>query len=352
MKELRKKTIQKEKEKGKKIAAVFPIHYPRELLRAFGYHPVEVWGPPGVEREEGFKHFQSYTCDIVMRGFSFILKRKEVDLILVPHTCDSLQGMASVMRDFVKPPVPVLTLYHPRGRKKEDLEFLEREIKRLFEKLSEITGKVPEKEELMRAITEEEKADSIFKKLYEIRDDLNLTDREFYEFLRTREFLPPEDFISLAESLPRGRRKGEGKRIIISGILPEPMEIFDLINRKGGIVVDDDLACCGRRIYENGKSDDPFRRMAERILSAPPDPTLGSKIEDRIEYLLKKMEKRKAKGILIYNPKFCEPELFDFPFIKKELTNCGIKVQFIETEISRETPHQTIQRIDTFLEVL
>jgi len=352
MKELRKKTIEKQKEKGKKIAAVFPIHYPRELLRAFGYHPVEVWGPPGVEREEGFKHFQPYTCDIVMRGFSFILKRKEVDLILVPHTCDSLQGMASVTKDFVNPPVPVLTLYHPRGRKKEDVEFLEKEIKRLFEKLCEITGKNPGKEELMNSITREEKADAVFGELYEIRDDLNLTDREFYEFLRTREFLPPEEFISMAKSLPEGKRRGEGKKIIISGILPEPMEIFDLINKKGGIVIDDDLACCGRRIYQSGKSEEPFRRMAERILSAPPDPTLGSRLEERIEYLLKKMEKRKADGILIYNPKFCEPELFDFPFIKKELTNRKIKVQFIETEILRDISHQTIQRIDTFLEVL
>lgn len=351
MDDLRKETIKKEREKGKKVAAVFPIHYPRELLRAFEYHPVEVWGPPGFEREEGFKHFQSYTCDIVMRGFSFVIKRKDIDLILIPHTCDSLQGMASVMRDFLRLPIPVLTLYHPRGRKEGDVEFLEKEIRRIFEKLCEITGKKPSEEELLNSILEEERADSVFQSLYELRDNINLPDREFYEALRTREFLPPQDFINLAESLPKGRR-GNGKRIILSGIVPEPMKIFDIIKEKGGTVVDDDLACCGRRIYRNGKSKNPFRRMAERILSAPPDPTLGSPVRAMVEWLLQKIEQKKAEGVLIYIPKFCEPELFDIPHIKREISNRGIKVQFIEVELSREIPNQVIQRIETFLEVI
>lgn len=349
---MRKEAIDEARKAGKKIAGVFPIHYPRELLRAFGFHPVEIWGPPGADKEEGLKHFQSYTCDIVMRGFSFILQRKEVDLILVPHTCDALQGMASVMRDFVKPAIPVLTLYHPRGRKEGDVQFLSREIRRLYEKLSEITGKKPSSDELMERIAEEEEADALFEELYRKREDIAVTDREFYEVLRAREFLSPQNFLSLCRNLPSGRRKGDGVKIIISGILPEPMELFDLINEAGGIVVDDDLACCGRRVYSRGKSIDPFVRMAERILSCPPDPTLGSPVKERVSFLLNKAERTGAKGILLYNPKFCEPELFDFPSLKKDLATRNISIQYIEHEILKEVPHQTSQRIQAFLEVL
>ena len=44
---------------------MFPIHYPRPLLRAFGLLPVEVWGPPGVDATLGASRLQAYACSIV-----------------------------------------------------------------------------------------------------------------------------------------------------------------------------------------------------------------------------------------------------------------------------------------------
>ncbi len=100
------------------VAAVFPIHYPRELLRAFGVLPVEVWGPPAVEADYGATHLQPYLCSIVRNGLSFLLAGglDVVDLLVVPHACDSLQGLGSILLDFVTPRQPVLPIYLPRGR--------------------------------------------------------------------------------------------------------------------------------------------------------------------------------------------------------------------------------------------
>src|SRR5512141_669326 len=69
----RKVVIEQMRAQGKRIAAVLPIHSPRALLRAYGYHPVEVWGPPGVDVSTGASHFQAYTCSIVRNGISFVL---------------------------------------------------------------------------------------------------------------------------------------------------------------------------------------------------------------------------------------------------------------------------------------
>ncbi len=115
----RKEVIEKVKQQGMQLGGVMPFHYPRALLRAYDIHPMEIWGPPHVDPMVGSQHFPEYTCQIVQKATGFLQSEQaeEIDCILIPHTCDSLQGMASVFLDFIKLPQPVFTLYHPRGRR-------------------------------------------------------------------------------------------------------------------------------------------------------------------------------------------------------------------------------------------
>ncbi len=342
------------KENGGRIAAVMPIHYPRALLRAFNILPVEVWGPPGADTTYGGAHLQPYVCSVVQSALSFLKSGglDETDIIIVPHGCDSLQGLGSILIDFVKPKQPVFPFYIPRGRRKEDLEFLTNEIKSLYSKLSDLTGLKPDSETLMRHILIDELADLRLKELYEKRPVKNSLD--FYRIIRMREYLPAEEFISLAEEKLKNPDSGahSGVPVIVSGIVPEPMEVLNVIEDAGGAVVWDDFACCGRRMYPEGESDDPFVRLAERILNAPPDVTKGSSIEERFKYLMELIDKTGAKGVIFYTVKFCEPELFDLPELKNLLKSAGISSVNIEIDINDPLPHQTVTRIEAFLEVL
>jgi benzoyl-CoA reductase/2-hydroxyglutaryl-CoA dehydratase subunit BcrC/BadD/HgdB len=107
----RHEVISTHRERGGRIAAVLPVFAPRALLRAFGFLPVEVWGPPGIPIAGGGSHLQPYVCSIVRNTLSFLLSGglDATDLVLVPHACDSLQGLGSILLDFVKPRQPVLT---------------------------------------------------------------------------------------------------------------------------------------------------------------------------------------------------------------------------------------------------
>ena len=78
----RNQTIARHRKAGGAIAAVFPIHYPRALLRAFDLLPVEVWGPPGRSTTSGDAHLQAYTCSIVRCSLSFVLDGKLDDAAL------------------------------------------------------------------------------------------------------------------------------------------------------------------------------------------------------------------------------------------------------------------------------
>ena len=352
----RKHIIKEFKGQGGKVAAVLPIHYPRALFRAFSILPVEVWGPPGIDSSYGGTHLQAYICSIVHNALSFLKTGglDEADFILIPHTCDSLQGLGSVLIDFVRPPQQVLTLYLPRSEGKTDYEFLANEIRRIYNRLSEITGLHPDDAAIFKAIKIEENADRTLAELYSKRQMFTLDNLDFYRLIRTREFLPAEHFIDMAQSVLSllNEEKLNGVPIILSGIVPEPMEVMSALNEMGACVVADDLACCGRRLYQSGSSTDPFQRLSENIFSAAPDPTRGDSLQDRIDYLKGLVNKSKAKGVIFYDVKFCEPELFDLPDLRKALKGEGVPSLTLEVDINDPISNQMLTRIETFLEVI
>jgi benzoyl-CoA reductase/2-hydroxyglutaryl-CoA dehydratase subunit BcrC/BadD/HgdB len=339
---------------GRDVVAVMPIHYPRAMLRAHRLHPIEIWGPPHVARHEGNRHFQTYACDIVVKAMAFI-RSGGIDAtraILVPHTCDALQGMGSVLTDFLRPDQRVLTLYLPRGRRSSDRDFLRAEIDRLARILVEVSGHEPTPADWVEAFEAEDAADAALADLYRRRADLAISDRDFYTVVRSREYLTAEQFCERASTLPSGEALRSGIGLMLSGIVADPLELFDQIGGMGAYVAGDDLACGYRRVYSTSKEPDPLVRTADRLMSSPPDPTRGTTIRERVEALQTRMRTLGAKGLLIYDPKFCEPELFDVPLLRKHLNEAGFPVLHVEYEMGETLPHQTLSRIEAFVETL
>jgi benzoyl-CoA reductase/2-hydroxyglutaryl-CoA dehydratase subunit BcrC/BadD/HgdB len=325
-------------------------------LRAFGLLPVEVWGPPRVDPAPGAAHLQPYVCSIVGNALSFLLSGglDGADVIIVPHACDSLQGLGSLLLDFVRPRQPVFPLYLPRGRRESDLQFLADECRALYGKLAAATGRAPSEMEMMESIRREEEADRLLAQLHRRRRTLSLTDRAFYRLVRAREYLPAEEFAALAHSVldapPADPRAGIP--LLLSGIVPEPMALLDAVTERGGAIVADDLACCGRRLYPPGTRADPFHRMAERILNGPPDPTRGSPIAERLRHLVQMAQETGARGVIFYAVKFCEPELFDLPLLRRGLQEAGLPSVPIEVDLNDPLSGQTLTRIEAFLEMV
>ena len=347
----RKTIIEKVRRKGLKIAGILPIHYPRALLRAFGFHPMELWGPPGISQHGENGHFPEYTCAVARNATAFLTGEggKIVDCVLVPHTCDSLQGMSSLLQGYVNTGCPEFTLYNPRETSPAAEIFLAGEIERLFEKLRVFAAVSPTDADLHEAIDRENEADQAFNRLCLNRNRFALSNREFYTLLRSREYLPLEDFLALVP--PEGKAP-EGVPIMMSGIVPEPMALFDHLTAHGALVAGDDLACCGRRVYQPLYDKNPYLRMAKQLLSKPPDPTAGHDVAERIDHVVKRMEQCSAKGIIVYNVKFCEPELFFLPLQRKALEERGWPTLYLEEALPETIPHQTLTRMEAFLEVL
>ena len=59
--------------------------------------------------------------------------------------------------------------------------------------------------------------------------------RSYYDAaLRTREYLPAEAFCEHVATLPQGEAPVDGLPLFVSGIVPEPMSLFDELATLGG----------------------------------------------------------------------------------------------------------------------
>lgn len=357
----RSQTLQAFVGNGGRLAAVLPIHVPRALLRAFGFQPVEVWGPPGIDPNPAAAHLQPYICSIARNALAFLLQGglDRCDLIVVPHTCDSLQGLGSLLIDFIHPPQPVLTLYLPRARRPVDLNFLAAELRHFSRQLEAFTGLHPPDEAILACAQREEQADALLADLHRQRAGLAFSQIDFYRLVRSREYLPAEDFIALADrALARfdPRRAPQGIPLLISGILPEPMRLLEALESLGARIAADDLACTGRRLVSPGTSADPYLRIAESLQSAPPCSTRGDSLSARSAHLLRLAADGGARGAVFYTVKFCEPELFDLPALRQELETHGLRSLSLEADVSAPSgdplSHATLTRLEAFLEGL
>ena len=239
----RLKTIEAHKARGGLTAAVFPIHYPRALFRAHNILPVEVWGPPRVDPSPADTHLPSYTCSVIRHSMAYLLggKLDIVDMLVVPHCCDTLQGFGSILLDFVPQKKPVLPFYLPRGARNSDIAFLADEFRALNERLSAISGKNPTDAALNASIETEQAALRATKDLFDQRLFLPQTNREFYDLIRCREYLPAEQFTALAEQVLAGKLDSPSRGqipVLLSGILSEPMTLFDTLTDIGAVVVE------------------------------------------------------------------------------------------------------------------
>jgi benzoyl-CoA reductase/2-hydroxyglutaryl-CoA dehydratase subunit BcrC/BadD/HgdB len=352
----RAEVIRHHRQQGGQVAAVLPVHAPRALLRAYGFLPVEVWGPPGVRTSDGASHLQPYVCSIVRNALSFLLSGglDATDLILVPHACDSLQGLGSILLDFIKPRQPVVPLYFPRSEGAGAHRFLAEELRRVATRMGEITSRAPAADEILQYVVDEETGDRLLLELHETRRQLPLNNADFYRLVRSREYLPREAFETAARQALAMRHpdSAPGKTLLLSGVVPEPTSLMAALDERQVQIVADDTLCSRRRVCPPGRSSDPFERLSQSWLGGPPDSTRGSSMAARSDYLVRQVAASGACGVIFYLVKFCEPELFYLPTLRKALQRKGVPSVVLEVDLNDALSQQMLTRLDALLEMI
>ncbi len=342
------------KAQGFKVYAVFPGHYPKELFLAAGILPVEVWNVP-ISSVFGL---QPFICGVVKSGLGF-LQGPYIDMVdglVFPHLCDSLQNLGSLANDLLGQKRPVLFFYPPkRTRDQVAVNYYREQLKALKQELKDL-GFVVRDERLREEL-------ELSKELIEAIRGLfsgpfhkwGIPNQWLIRCLCGFTYMAPSDLLTHIERLKDGpeRIKYSDVAVIISGILPYPMELFEHLDNKGVRVVGEDLLYLSRRMPLSIEGHgEPLEDLTRRYFSTPPCSTKGSSISERVEYLASMAEQRGAKGVIFLMVKFCEPEYFDLPILQRELGRKGIRSVVLETEPGQGLGLHLVTRLEAFLEGL
>ena len=354
----RRAYLERQKEQGRRVMGVFPGRYPRELFWAANVVPAEIWDPPHTGRS--IAHLQPTVCSVAKAGLELAMEEGGalLDGFLFPHTCDSIQNLGSLVRDYLDLDRPCLFFYPPKAPHGPPARaFLRREVERLRGELEGICGPV-DPGELEHRVGQGRQLARILSSLYALRANgrLAASNVEFYRAIRSVEYLHPDDALAFLQGFVKewGRSEPEpGPRLVLSGVLPAPGDLLSLLDELGVRIGDDDLLACGRRVscaLEAG--GDPAEELAGAIAAMPACSTVNSPMRERREQLVRRARDCGATGVLFNVIKFCEPELFYHPGLREALRAEGLSSVLLEQEVQGDLSGQARTRIEAFAEMM
>ena len=349
-----------EKALNRPVIGVMPAYFPLELIDAAGGYPVQLWGN-NLSIENSDAYLQSYCCSVARSVLELELKgiANMVKAYAFTSLCDTLVNLREIYRSiFTK---PTLELSIPITRTVEARNnYLKSVVQSVTDGLEEITGKKMSPAALAHSAELYGRIRALQRRLYRVRRERPglVKNYDFYAVIKAGFFLPADVYSQMLEKLLKGLEKlslSENKRprLLVSGMVFDPIEVYKIFDESGVCIVDDDFANGWRTVAKDAlKTDNLVEGVSEYLFNPAPCCCIYNPDQDRHPYLLDKVKESGADGVLFWYIKFCEPDAFDRPQLMKRLKDEGIPVVFIDLELTMTNFDQLKTRINAFCEIL
>lgn len=353
--------VQTQKATGKELIGCFPIHTPEEIIYAANCVPIGMWGGR-TEIQLADRYLQSFCCSIMRTNMEFGIKKtyNMLRAAVIPTFCDTLKCVLENWKVAV-PDVPAIAIVYPQNRKiKAGIDYTVSELKRVKKEI----------EKLLHIIITDEKVEEAFA-LYE---EYRRTMREFTEvsaryphiisakkrhlIIKAGEFMDKAYYTKKIREIIDGLNAEpacnfSGVRTIVTGLIPEPVEILDIFNENNIAVVGDDLSLGSRKWRTPAREEgDAYLKMAYMIADMSGDTFLYEEKKSKGQMLIDLAQKNKAQAVIVFMMKFCDPEEYDYPIYKEELKKAGITELYLEVDQQMASFEQMRTRIQSFAEML
>jgi benzoyl-CoA reductase/2-hydroxyglutaryl-CoA dehydratase subunit BcrC/BadD/HgdB len=142
-------------------------------------------------------------------------------------------------------------------------------------------------------------------------------------------------------------------RIVLAGGACSLTDVHQAIEAAGAAVVWDDL-CTGTRAFTGAidAGNDPVAAIARRYAERVVCPAKHAGLDARGLALRQAVKDSRADGVIFVVLKFCDPHLFDYPYLKSALDHGGIPSLMLEIEDRPAGTGQFQTRIEAFVEML
>lgn len=329
--------------KGRKVVGISPMHFPEELVHASGALPVivqESTEPITV----GLTHIFPNYCAPTRSNVDWAAKGSLdfFDLVIISDMCLQVRVAYSIMARKMK--TPFFYMWWPlEYNPTRWLPPVTRRLNRCKQTLEELTGRKIADEDIWKSIRLYNENRQLLREIYGLRREKAgaLSARELQTLVVAGMVMPKEEHTALLRQvvaeLENARASANGEaRLFLSGHLCHRVkpEILDMIESLGATVVGDDLYA-GYRYYaaEVPEQGDPIEALAMRYFNpGVPCPTRGGPEGDWADHLITRSRESGAQAVLSLLPRYCEPHMFYYPYLKNRLLEAGVPFAFVETE--------------------
>lgn len=359
--------IQQMKSDGRRVIGCFPLYPPLELFHSMGLEPVVLWGLRDSVRDlsGADRHVQGYACSVARQLTQFVLEHGEelFDGLFFYNACDTLRNLPEILQDGLEEAdlaVPPMFRLHvpmvPAGQMDASW-YLAGELERLIEDLASEYGDGFSDESFERSVGLYARMRALCLELERRLARGGMSFADFCATLGEAGLMDLENQISLLESAggPDGSNPvAEAGRVVVSGILPPPPTVCEMLDSAGLKVVGNDIASMRRSYaWTPPEWDGVIDYYAQFYAEHYPCSTLLYSADRRPAALESLVEDSGARGLVFIGEKFCEYEYFELPYIADSLKEKGIPVLSIEISVDDTAGLETARtRIDAFAELL
>ncbi|MDD2603306.1 MAG: 2-hydroxyacyl-CoA dehydratase family protein [Desulfobacterales bacterium] len=346
---------------GRPVIGTLCSYAPEEIITAAGGLPLRLL-TTGAGDQGADAHLQAYSCSLVRGALSDWLNGRlaVLDGVVFAHTCDSMQRLSDIWRlsrqdrfhaDVLWP----ATVTGP-GAEVYSVEML-REFAASY---GGYFNTVVDDPALAAAADLYNRIRHRLQQLYALRRERPglVAGGDWLAVMRTAMVMDRQTLADTLDTLvsvlaQQPAPDFEGKRLMLAGGVCEAPGIYQTIEAAGAEVVWDDL-CTGWR-YAAGEIDPTeaiWTALARRYLRRSVCPAKHAGLTHRADELIAAAREASADGVILLYLKFCDPHLFDYPYLKQRLAAADLPCLMVELEDPRGAEGQLRTRLEAFIEML
>lgn len=359
-----RKQLDKYLAQEKKAIGCFPYYIPEEIVYAADMVPFGIWGQTGGTINAAKEYFATFYCTIAQLNLEMGLKGTLDGLsgVIASPMCDTLRPFTQNFR-VACPQFPLIFLAHPQNRKPGyGVDFTVTQYTNVKDKLEEIGGKSISEESLRNAIKVYNHSRDSRRKFVELAgkhpeivtaSQRNAVLKSAYFILKSEHTVLLNELNNLLEKAPIVEWKGP--KIVTSGIVLDSPCLLEIIESNNIAIVADDVAHESRaiRIDVPENEEDPMKALALQFAAQDYDTLLyDPEINKRPGYIVDKVKKNGAQGVVIMMMQFCDPEEMEFPALKKGLEEAGIPYVRIGIDQQMTNFEQARTSLQAFSDIL
>lgn len=335
------------------------VETPEEIIIAAGFTPYRFFGDPTIQPDKANEHIPATHCLWTRNLLERALNGLDSDVvgIISSHGCDRTNRefdiwIECINRDFM------FFLNSPRKRDDLALKFFINDINELITQIEEHYKVKITNESLKDSIKKMNQIRKLLKEISEYRSKMILKGSEFHAIVKSVQKQDKDEALkNLKMKLDELKKikpfeSNTKKKVLLTGSDIDDTELIKFLEELGFHIVIDDL-CIGTKYFWDtvNEGEDPITALAKYHLNKPIYSTKFPSYE-RFDVLKNLLDNYKLDGVINIAQKFCEPVLYDHPYLKKKFNELGIPYLFVEVTYNRESYKQLSTRFSAFAEMI